>query len=44
MSTAMILLSPEAAASKAQKEGLSVLLLDQQAGMLPGSTIPLESR
>ena len=43
-STAMILLSPEVAASTAQKEGLRVLLLDRQAGTLPGSTIPVEPR
>jgi hypothetical protein len=40
----MILLSPEVAASTAQKEGLRVLLLDRQAGTLPGSTIPVEPR
>jgi thiamine biosynthesis lipoprotein ApbE/Na+-translocating ferredoxin:NAD+ oxidoreductase RnfG subunit len=43
-STAMILLSPEAAASTAGKEGLRVLLLDRQAGTLPGSNIPVERR
>ena len=43
-STAMILLSPDVAASTAQKEGLRVLLLDRQAGTLPGSTIPVEPR